>query len=326
MEQAFLDWLAPRLKASERVPWGIADDTALVNIASGNLLVTTDLVSDEVDFVLSQVDPRRVGRKALAVNLSDMAAMAAKPVAAVVSLLLPQTGAATGGLPGAGSVHLDTLALAQQLYEGLLPLAEEFDVAIAGGDVNTWNHPLAINITLLGEPGPAGPLRRTGAQPGDWILVTGSLGGSILGHHFDFQPRVAEAQWLQANYTLHAGMDISDGLTLDLSRLAKASNRGAVLNLAQVPISPAAQQLANTSTDSRSALDHALGDGEDFELLLAVPPTEARRLLHDQPFANMPITHIGQFTAEEGLWSVDPAGDQQLLEPRGFLHGSSLLK
>ncbi len=151
-------------------------------------------------------------REALAVNLSDLAAMAARPLAAVIALALPR--------------H-DALRIAQELYEGLLPLAERYGVAIAGGDTNSWDAPLAVAITLLGTPGPRGPLLRSGARPGDRILVTGAFGGSILDRHFDFEPRVHEALLLASRYDLHAGIDVSDGLSLDLSRLAAASGCGA---------------------------------------------------------------------------------------------------
>ena len=177
-------------------------------------MLTVDLLTDGVDFELSKVSARCVGRKALAVNLSDLAAMAARPVAALDALALPRSGA---------------LELAKELFEGILPLAEKHGVAIAGGDTNTWDGPLVISVTLCGEVA-AGAVRRDGARPGDGIVVTGALGGSILGHHFDFEPRVAEALWLADRFTLHAGMDVSDGLSLDLWRMAQASGCGAVLD------------------------------------------------------------------------------------------------
>ncbi len=320
MEQAFLDWLSRRLPDSPSAPWGIADDTALVRLSGGELLVTTDLISDEVDFRLTEVDPRRVGHKALAVNLSDMAAMAATPVAAVISLLLPRDGVECHGDATRTPKRLDALEIAQLLYEGIFPLAEEYHVAIAGGDVNCWSYPLAINVTVLGEPGRGGPLRRNGAKPGDWILVTGELGGSILGHHLDFEPRVNQAKLLHDNYPLHAGMDISDGLALDVWRLAQASGCGAVVNLESVPISTAARKLASMVHAKQSALEHALGDGEDFELLLAAAPSVAQQILRDQPLSGLQLTHIGCFVEEGGLWS-EAAGKRQPLPPTGYLHG-----
>ena len=254
-------------------------------------------------------------------NRSDMAAMAATPTAAFISLLLPSTGVDSQGYADRGPHRLSTLELAQSLYEGLLPLAEQFKVVIAGGDVNCWNHPLAINVALLGTPGPNGPLRRTEAQHGDWIMVTGELGGSILGRHFTFTPRVVEAQQLRRDYTLHAGMDISDGLALDLWRLCSASGVGAVINAAAVPISAAAYELAGRSSN-KMALEHALSDGEDFELLFTLPAAEGKRLLAEQPLTGVAVAHIGQVVAEAGLWLETPQGERQPLEPKGFQHGT----
>jgi thiamine-monophosphate kinase len=142
------------------------------------------------------------------------------------------------------------------------------------------------------------------------------LGGSISAKHLDFQPRVAEALLLADRYDLHAGMDISDGLSLDLSRLAAASGCGAAIETDRVPISLAARRLA----DSRmTPLEHALGDGEDFELLLATTPAEARRMIGEQPL-DVPLTIIGQFVAEAGLWQIDAAGRRAPLAPRGWQH------
>lgn len=300
-----MTWLRQRVPAERLLPGGFEDDAALLDFTqSPQCVVTVDMITDGVDFILSEVDPRRVGHKALAVNLSDLAAMAARPLAIVVSLALPRT---------------EALSLAQQLYEGMLPLAERFDVTLAGGDTNTWDGPLAISVTALGTVGPGGPLRRTGAQPGDAILVTGTLGGSILGRHLDVEPRVEEALTLQQRYTLHAGMDISDGLALDLSRLATASRCGAVLDLSKIPISADAERLAAQRGDGVTPLEHALGDGEDFELLLTLPAAEAERVLAEQPLA-VPVARIGECIAEPGLWQRDASGTRQPLAARGFEH------
>jgi thiamine-monophosphate kinase len=303
MESDFIAWLRDRLPAHRRLTVGPGDDAALVSLDGGSeLLVSIDVLTDGVDFRLAEVDPRRIGRKALAVNLSDMAAMAGRPLAIVVGVALPRSGA---------------LRLARQLTEGMIPLAEEYDLAFAGGDTNTWDGPLVISITILGEPSPRRPLRRGGAQPGDWIVVTGSFGGSILGHQFDFQPRVKEALALHARYQLHAGIDVSDGLSLDLSRLATESGCGAAVRLDAVPIAAAARELSRL--DERTPLEHALSDGEDFELVLAVPPDSARRMLADQPLA-VPLSVIGEFVAAPGLWQLDAAGCKTPLPPRGFEH------
>lgn len=305
MESALLAWLRERLPAHRCLRLGPGDDAAILRLAHGpECLVTVDLLSDGVDFELGQADPRRIGRKALAVNLSDIAAMAGRPLAAVIALALPRQGA---------------FELAVELYEGLLPLAQRYDLPIAGGDLQIWDGPLVISVTLLGEPTAKGPLLRSGARPGDKIVVTGALGGSILGRHLDFEPRVNEALLLAERYDLHAGMDISDGLSLDLSRLATESACGAVLDLAAVPIHPDAIQLTQCAPERGDPLHCALSDGEDFELLLAVPPGEAERMCRDQPLG-VSLTVIGEFVAEPGLWSETAGQSRTALEPRGYLH------
>lgn len=209
--------------------------------------------------------------------------------------------------------------MAKSIYEGLLPLAERYQLALVGGDTNTWDGPLAISVTLFGEVTPAGPLVRSGARPGDAILVTGRFGGSRLGHQFDFEPRVAESLWLAANARLHAGIDVSDGLSLDLWRLCEASGCGAVVEVNDIPVADAAHAWAKKLSDGSTGLEHALGDGEDFELILAVPPEAAAELIAEQPLA-CGLTRIGQFVPERGLWQRDAAGVQSPLVPRGFEH------
>ena len=149
------------------------------------------------------------------------------------------------------------------------------------------------------------------------IVVTGEFGGSILGRQFDFMPRVREALVLHERYDLHAGIDCSDGLSLDLSRLATESHCGALLRLDTVPISSAAHDLAGR--DGQSPLAHALADGEDFELILAVPPGAAKRMLADQPLG-VPLAVIGEFIDIPGLWQQDAAGRRVPLAPRGYEH------
>jgi thiamine-monophosphate kinase len=199
----------------------------------------------------------------------------------------------------------------------MLPLAAQFDCAIAGGDVNSWSGPLAISVTALGEVQPGREWRRSGARPGDQILVTGSFGGSILGKQFTFTPRVSEALWLAEHLEVHAAIDVSDGLSLDLSRLAEASGVGACLDPDRVPISEAARQLSGS--DGRSPLDHALGDGEDFELIFAVSQASAERFFVEHPNWRGRLTAIGQFVVQKGLWLQDDAG-MQPLPPRGYQH------
>lgn len=305
MESDLIAYLRKNLPSHPLLKVGPGDDAAVLRIADlDECVLTVDLLTDHVDFELAEVGARRVGRKLLAVNLSDLAAMASRPRAALIALVLPRRGG---------------FQTAVELYEGLMPLAERYGVIVAGGDTNSWDGPLAASVTLVGEVAPAGPLQRNGARPGDRILVTGHFGGSILGHHLDFEPRVAEALELHARYRLHAGIDCSDGLSIDLGRVAAESGCGAEIDMAVVPVADDARRLAGQRNDGVAPLDHALADGEDFELILAVPPDEARRIVAEQPL-DIPITDIGRFVEEPGLWQRGEAGAREPLIPRGWEH------
>src|SRR5262249_45919156 len=171
--------------------------------------------------------PRLVGRKAMAVNLSDIAAMAGRPVGAVVSVGLPRQG-------GRG--------LAEELFYGLREMADAFKTAIVGGGTNSWGGALVIPVTIPGQSTGRGPVTRSGARPGDWLLVTGPLGGSIRGKHLTFTPRVREALQLHAAADLHAMIDISDGLAADVNHICEESHCGAVLDAEALPIADAARR------------------------------------------------------------------------------------
>jgi thiamine-monophosphate kinase len=308
-EFAFIDWLRRRTPSARRVVIGPGDDTAVVSWPGGSCLVTTDMLLEGSCFVLEgsplqvagviAAAPRRIGRKAMAVNLSDLAAMAGVPVCAVVSVGLPKRGGRQ---------------LAEELYLGLREVADAFDTAIVGGDTNSWDGPLVISVTVLGEAGPRGPVRRSGARLGDLLVVTGDLGGSLLGKHLDFTPRVREALLLAERVDLHAMIDLSDGLAADVAKLCGESGCGAVLWAEAIPISEAARRMA----DDRTPLMHALGDGEDFELVFAVDRAEGERLVRDQPVAGITLTAIGECVAD-GLW-LDEAGQRRPLSALGWVH------
>jgi thiamine-monophosphate kinase len=299
-EFAYIDWLRRQTPSDPRVLIGPGDDTAALRLTPGRpCLVTTDMLLEGSHFLLAEVEPRRVGRKAMAVNLSDIAAMAGRPVAAVVSVGLPRTGGR---------------ALAEELYRGLREVADAFDTAVVGGDTNSWTGGLVIAVTVLGEATERGPVRRSGARPGDWLLTTGPLGGSLRGKHFDFTPRVREALRLHELADLHAMIDISDGLAADLNHILEESGCGAVLQAEAIPISDAARQM----NDGRTPLEHALSDGEDFELVLAVSPEDGRRLVETQPVAGLTLVRIGECVGT-GLW-LEEAGRRRPLEPQGYVH------
>lgn len=291
----FIDWIRRRTPSAGRVLVGPGDDCAVLAPTRSPLLVTTDMLMDGTDFILSEVGPRRVGRKAMAVNLSDIAAMAGEPFGAVVAVALPKN------VPN----------LAEELYLGLREMADSFGVPVVGGDTNAWDGPLVISVTALGESDR--PIRRNGAKPGDWLFVTGPLGGSILGHHLDFTPRIREALQLLSFVEMHAMVDISDGLSADLHHILTESGCGAVLDANAIPIADAAWTLAATS--EKSPLEHALGDGEDFELAFAVSPEDGSKLLKESP---VPVWKIGECEAE-GYWIVE-GGKRRPIQPTGWVH------
>jgi thiamine-monophosphate kinase len=300
-EFEFIDWIRSRTPSLPGVPIGIGDDAALLRVGpTGECLVTVDMLMDGVDFRLHEVDPTAVGRKALAVSLSDIAAMAGKPVAVVVALALPEK---------AGR------RLAEQIHTGISALASEFNVAIIGGDTNAWHGPLVISTTVIGVATGKGPVRRNRAEAGDWILVTGDLGGSILGKHMTFRPRVREAMALHKAASLHAMIDVSDGLAADLHHLLDESGVGATIRAADLPISDAALRL----DDLRSPLEHALGDGEDFELLFTVSPEDGRRLC-EQPPSDVRLSQIGEITGDRGCTLIGADGREVPLPPLGWVH------
>jgi thiamine-monophosphate kinase len=201
--------------------------------------------------------------------------MACLPAAAVVSAALPK---------GAG------IEYAKELYLGMKEAAERFDCAIVGGDTGSWAHPLALSVTILGRSAGIKPVTRGIAKPNQRLFVTGPLGGSILGRHMSFVPRVAEARRLAATGAISAMIDVSDGLSRDLGHICRESGVGAILMEEQIPIH--ADAIEDGRRDGRSPIEHALHDGEDYELLYA-----ASDLIPDE----LPGVFIGVTTAESGI-------------------------
>jgi len=306
MEHSFIAWAKQRAARLPKVKMGIGDDCALIGVESvdttqSDLVVTTDSLCDGTHFTLSECGAQAAGRKLIAVNLSDLASMAASPVAVFLSLCLPKE-------------HSGDIAAG--VFEGVLELATRFGVPVAGGDTNVWNGPLSMNLTALGKVPKGSGWLRSGASPGDAIVVTGRLGGSILRKHLTFEPRLKVAEQLFGLGLVTAATDISDGLGMDLLNLTVASKCGAEVSLDQVPISEDARTYS--ATTGRTALDHAMGDGEDFELLLAIPQSQLHRLPNE--IDGVPLTRIGSFVSRTGLWSRDKSGVRQL-PPRGYVHG-----
>jgi thiamine-monophosphate kinase len=309
METDFVNWLLARIPADPRLEVPSGDDAAVLRPPAGRrTVVTVDMLMEGTDFILGpDCTPHAVGHKALAVNLSDLAAMAARPEAAVMAVSLPRRGGD---------------ALGRGLLAGIEALAAEQGVTLAGGDTNAWDGPLVISITAIGSVAPGAAWRRDGARPGDLLVATGAFGGSLLGRHLAVAPRCREAMAIAAAHAVHAAIDVSDGLALDVSRMMEASGTGAVLDAARIPLHPDAVRMSRLPGDGRTPLDHALADGEDFELVMALAPEAARAAVArgiDLPHAP-PLTIIGEVIADRGLFLRQPDGARAPLAPRGYVH------
>ena len=273
---------------------GVGDDAAvLCGGKDWRLLVTTDMLVDGVHFVGRVTPPQLIGRKALAVSLSDIAAMGGVPWAAIVA----------AGIPRGYSVHaLDAL------YRGLRQLARQFNVQLIGGDT-VRAKVLTLTVTLTGWVEPGNVVLRRGARVGDDVWVTGRLGGAVrTGRHLRFTPRVAAARHLVARYHPTAMMDLSDGLASDLRQLARASRVGFRIDAMHLPRAVGAR------------VGNALCDGEDFELVWTLAPSAGRRLARAQDLG-VRATRIGMVTrAREGLVLVERSGRQRPLPAPRFRH------
>jgi thiamine-monophosphate kinase len=300
-EFALIDWIRSRVVDRDPIVVGIGDDAAVLRAhPDRDWLVATDLLMEGVDFTFPPATAQLAGRKALAVNLSDIAAMGGRPTAAFVSVALP----------------IDRgVEFARELHQGLLDLADQYDVVLAGGDTNSWRGPLVVNVAVVGEPFGTKSITRSGAKPGDWIFVTGSLGGSLGGHHLTFEPRVREARKLVELVDAHSMIDVSDGLAADLHHILKQSGVGAIVDAAAIPIRMAALQ----SSPGGDALRHALSDGEDFELIFTVSEDDGNRLIRDWTDAT-PLSCIGRITAEPECWLQRTPELREPLPPLGWTH------
>jgi thiamine-monophosphate kinase len=322
-----------RLLLAEDAPGvvlGPGDDAALVELGDRQGVLTTDLLVEGVHFLRETVTPADLGYKALTVNVSDIAAMGGSPRYALVSLGL------------SGDVEAPWVV---ELYGGLREAAAEYATAIVGGDTSRADR-ITISIAVVGEVLPGGAVLRSGAQVGDAVVVTGSLGASagglilsradahvvaqavsdgwgreLLDAHFRPTARVGEGQTLAAAGAT-AMMDVSDGLSLDLSRLCRESGVGAVLDVADVPVAAGLKQLADLVPLEPTRL--ALEGGEDYELLATIPPDRVEgtaELLADRFGTALAI--IGEIRAGEGVVGRDRDRAEQPLEPRGWDHFGS---
>lgn len=301
---------------------GIGDDAAVLLPAPRQLqLLTTDMLVESVHFDLTTTTPWQLGYKAIAVNVSDIAAMGGAPRHAVVSLALPKS------TPAEFVVNL---------YQGMKEICHEFGVNIVGGDTVSNPHGIVINVTVAGEVEPANLVRRSGAQPGDIVAVTGFLGDSAAGlallgagewEDYDFawplvtahltpRPQVSAGQLLGSNGATSMD-DISDGLASEVHEIAKASNVGIRLYAEEIPMRNELKEAAKVM--DKPALDYALYGGEDFQLVFTMEPHQFEILTASQE--NFSWFKVGEVvTADQGVTLVDEEGNVQRLEARGYNH------
>ncbi len=279
----------------------VNDDMCLITQDFPTLLWSVDMLMDGTDFDSGQHGWEQIGRKALAVNLSDCAAMAARPVAALCAVALQD------------SLSMDD---AEALIAGAHACGRQFGCPVVGGDTNSWPQPTAISVSVAAVCElPSGPVRRNGAQVGDRVWLSGPVGGSILGRHLTFEPRVQLAQQVADRLRPHAMIDVSDGLALDLWRILDASGVGAVLDPAALDQATHADALRLATQDGRPAREHALYDGEDFELLIVVPAQTA-----DEDCRAFGLFPLGTIIAGGDLSFGLPDGRREPIPIRGWEH------
>lgn len=308
--------------------FGIGDDAAVFEQRGGfDSVVTADLLVEDVDFRLTTTTPRLLGHKALAVSLSDIAAMGACPRFALLSVGVPR--------PVWRSSFLD------RFYEGFFALADRYGVRLVGGDVSRTPERVLIDSIVIGETAHGSAVFRSGARPGDHIFVTGSLGGAHVGlqllehepsgriysgsrlsierairRHRRPEPRLAWGALLGEEALATAMIDISDGLSSDLSHLCRESRVGAIVDARRIPIDPCVTQL---SYELRlNPLEAALGGGEDFELLFTIHPRDLPRL--PKSIGGVTATYIGDVTSERDRVLLRRGRSFRRLNPRGYTH------
>jgi len=299
---------------------GIGDDAAALKVASSKvLLATTDMLLEEVHFDLSFTDLYSLGWKSAAVNLSDIAAMGGVPCYCLTGLGIPDQ---------------VTAEQIMEFYRGFIALLKMHRATLVGGGTCHSRNGMVISVTVLGEVEKKNLLSRAGARPGDRVFVTGTLGGSAAGLeilqkgirskgaeakrlitvHLRPVPRTAEGRAIARSGCASAMIDISDGLSSDIAHICEQSGVGAVIYGDRIPISPSLMRLSSRLT--MPVLHYALSGGEDYELLLTVPPGKLNKLqsLH------LPVTEIGKITRSKALMLVDHTGRKNTLQPTGYEH------
>jgi thiamine-monophosphate kinase len=298
---------------------GIGDDAALVDVSNGmDLAVSTDTMVSGTHF-FPDVDPENLGHKALAVNLSDMAAMGAMPYWTTLALTLP-------------SVNHEWLAA---FAKGYFDLADEFNVSLIGGD--TTRGPLSLTVTIMGEVPAGAALKRSGAKAGNDIWVSGSVGDAALAvahRHgrlkmdeadyaevamrlYEPTPRVALGQALRGLAT--STIDISDGLLADIGHICRLSKVSARVELPLIPVSDIAARHLGTS----EGLNAIVAGGDDYELCFTAPVNSRESLVELTDILGVPLTRIGSVAKGKGVTLVDAEGKPITIDARGFDHFAS---
>ncbi len=290
-EFALIERIRKKIRTDSSVVEASGDDCAVVKFSRDKFqLLTCDMLIEGVDFTPRE-KPYPVGRKALAVSLSDIAACGGIPRYALVSLGLPSK---------------TPLESVDELHRGMRDLARRYHVNLVGGDFSRADK-LTIDVAVVGEVEKKNLVLRRRAKEGDIIFVSGFLGGSIRGKHLRFTPRLSEARWLVGNFKVNSMIDVSDGLTQDLAHILKASSVGALIYEGLIPLSRQARNL-----------DDALYGGEDFELLFTLSPLEAKRLIHSKEKIFTPIGEI--VPRSRGLRLIAKDGREKIIRPGGFRH------
>ncbi|AMV73865.1 thiamine-phosphate kinase [Desulfuromonas carbonis] len=321
-EFGFIDRIRSGVRDGRGVLLGIGDDCAALQLPAGELLLTSkDLLIEEVHFRRDWTGMADLGRKSVAVNISDIAAMGGTPHFLLLGLGIPTT------LP---------LADLDDLMEGFCAACDEYGVTLAGGDTCRSPGPLLISVTAAGSIPPGELVRRSGAAPGDGIYVTGTLGDSalalfdlqqgrppdpeLLARHHRPTARSAAGRSFAAGGLATAMIDLSDGLLADLGHILAAANAGALLDAATLPLSAATEARLRQAPE---LFDLVLAGGEDYELLLTVAPHHEERLAELVRDWSLPVSRIGQVTPPDGgLLVKDREGGIRPMQPRGFNHFS----
>ena len=293
-EDRLLDRLLPGLPFTKLVVKSPGDDCAVVKSSMrGNLLVLkADCVVAGVHF-LPTTDALDVGWKAMMRPLSDFAATSALPHFALITLIVPEQ---------------TKVEWVERLYRGLRRAAKRFKVGIVGGETSSTPGPVVVSVGVVGFVERDRCVSRRGGKAGDDLFVTGRLGGAVKQKHLQFLPRIPESRWLTKNFSIHAMMDLSDGLGSDLPRLARASRVGFAIEKDNLPLTRGA------------TIDEAVSEGEDYELLFAISPRDRNQLQREwrKKFPKLPLTRIGRLNSQSAGSLPETAGHRQL--KRGYLH------